>query len=106
MVTHTSLTATPLVAVAALLLFLGYRIRVGGDVHLIAGYQPGRVRDPAGLGAWVGGILRALGVMALGAAIALLLRPDIAAVIMDGWGVLVVASVVAVIVGARRYYLG
>jgi hypothetical protein len=54
-------------------LLLGYRIR-RGDVWLVAGYRPDRVRDPAALARAAGGATLALGVVLLAAAGLVLVR--------------------------------
>jgi hypothetical protein len=62
-----------LVAAAAVVLLLGYRIR-RGDVWLVAGYRPDRVRDPAALARTAGGAALGLGVVLLAAAAIALVR--------------------------------
>jgi hypothetical protein len=47
----------------AVIAFAGYQIRYKNRLNLIAGYEPNRVKDKEGLGAWVGNGLMALGVI-------------------------------------------
>lgn len=100
---HQVAGAIPFAAVALLCFVVGYRIRVRGDVQLIAGYDPARVRDPAGLGRWFGGVVLGLGGVALAAALAQLVRPSAGAVVARTFAAVVLATAAALVIGARRY---
>jgi hypothetical protein len=95
-----ALPAVVLAAVAAVLLAVGYRIRARRDVALIAGYDARRVHDADGLARWVGGGVLALGGATLAAAVAAL---AVGPVLGRPYGALVLATVVAIVLGARRY---
>ena len=81
MLTPTVQLVAALILAAVVLLTLGYRIRVRREWHLIAGFEPENVRDPEGLGWWVGSVGLSLGAVTLGAAALALARPDLASVI-------------------------
>jgi hypothetical protein len=59
-----------------LFIALGYLIRFRGRVDLIAGYREGRIRDEAGLSAFIGNSLLFLGISAAIIFILVLVLPD------------------------------
>ncbi len=94
--------AVVLAAVAAVLLAAGSRVRVRRDVALIAGYDPRRVHDADGLARWVGGWVLALGGATLAAAAAFA-WPGVGPWLGRPYGALVLATAVAIVLGAGRY---
>jgi hypothetical protein len=61
--TETLVAVALMLVTAAVIVYLGYRIRYRGDVRLVAGYDPDDVVDDEGLAALVGGVTIALGVV-------------------------------------------
>jgi hypothetical protein len=92
-----------LLAAAGILLTLGYRIRVRREWHLIAGFPIGNVRDPDGLGRWVGGTGMMLGWVTLVAAVFALARPDLLTALGSAYAVSVCAGTAVLALGSLRY---
>jgi hypothetical protein len=61
--TETLVSVALMLLAAAIVCYLGYRIRYRGDVVLIAGYDSDGVTDDEGLGDLVGGVVIALGLV-------------------------------------------
>jgi peptidoglycan/LPS O-acetylase OafA/YrhL len=83
--------------------FLGFRIRAHGDVHLIAGYDSQRVKNPTGLARFVGGVCFALSFAAFAVAVGLFTRRIALETLMIGFAAVVVAAIVLILVGRSRY---
>jgi hypothetical protein len=93
--------AVVLAFVAAAFFCCAYFIRVRGALWLIAGYDPQRVRDGAGLGRWIGG-----GCFWLGCATLILAMAEYAAPGgMVGWlfPATILAGTLTMVRGARRF---
>ena len=100
--THFILAALPILVVAGVLLLLGARLR-GSDLHLIAGYDPNRVRDKAGVGRLFGLVVGGLGVAALAVGVVQMAWPGAGYRAMLAFGVSAVIASVIMLVGRGRY---
>lgn len=85
------------------LITLGYRIRWRREWRLITGFRLGTVRDPEGLGRWVGGTGIVLGTVSLAAGAHAWLRPDLNPAMGAAYAVMVCLITVVLAVGAIRY---
>ena len=91
-----------MVAVACVLLLLGSRIRAGA-LHLIAGYDPDRVNDKAGLGRFFGQVVTGLGMAALAAAIIQATRPALGYRAALGFGAMGILATIVLLMSHGRY---
>ena len=103
MLTPSGQLATVLLLTAVVLLTLGYRIRVRREWHLIAGFDPENIRDPEGLGRWVGSVGLLLGSITLGAAALALARPDLGSTIGGAYAAVICTGAGVMAVGCFRY---
>ncbi len=71
--------------------------------HLIAGFPIGNVRDPEGLGRWVGGSGMMLGWVTLVAAAFALARPDLIMALGSAYALAVCAGTAVLAVGCVKY---
>lgn len=73
---ETTLAALVVLVASAPLFAIGVYFRSGRALHLLAGVDPKKVRDPAGLGRHVGGALVLLGLLHLPFAAAVAFLPE------------------------------
>jgi hypothetical protein len=99
------MTAEILLLTALVLITLGYRIRYRREWHLITGFKLEGVRDPEGLGRWVGGLGILLGALTLAAALVAFRRPDLHASLGPAYAAVVCWGAGLGAVGALRFIL-
>jgi hypothetical protein len=95
-------TAAALLAVSAIVLVLGYLIGPRRRLGLIAGLEVPKVRDPHGLGRWVGTGLMVIGAVEALISLALFAADRMGPLIMAYVGVSLLGSS-TLLVGMRRY---
>lgn len=100
-----NLLAALLLIIAALPLFaIGWFFRSGKGLYLLAGVDPSKVRDKAGLAAHVGNTLLRLGVLQVAFGVAFALLPETALQIVTlVFVALVSALVVHLVFGLSRF---
>jgi len=99
---ETLLAVGIMLASAAFVGYLGYRIRYRGDVHLVAGYDADRVTDAAGLADFAGGVTIALGALHVPIGLSLLVAPADAR-FWTAYTLMLVGGVGVLSVGSSRY---
>jgi len=102
MIAHSVLAAVPMVIVAGLLFLLGSRLRAG-DLHMVAGYDPKRVNDKAGLAQLFSRVVTVLGSAALVAAIIQAVWPAFGYWAVVGFGAVGIVAILALFLARGRY---
>ncbi|MBS3959188.1 MAG: DUF3784 domain-containing protein [Xanthomonadaceae bacterium] len=97
--------AALVLAIAAIPLFaIGWRFRSGKALHLLAGVDPNKVRDKAGLARHAGNGLIHLGLLQLGFGVAVALLPEtMLAIAILAFVALVSVLIVRLVSGMSRF---
>lgn len=103
---HVMLPAVLTALVALVLVFLGVRIALRGDVHLIAGYDSARVADPVGLGRLVGGTCIGIGVALLAMTGSLVMWPGAEGILTVGFAAVAIVGILVILATHGRYSRG